>query len=763
LGEAFSVLADKMGEMSWLHEEDQIGSKLWRMPIVDTKSHNGFNTNVTSSMTREIRSAYSFMGHQLLPVARKSIQLVKGISSVKQPAVKIATAVRISVERRAIMESYSNECIRPLLQMASHVASAAKTNCDRWKSLKKALMVDTKKLSSTVEKIRKKRDANTFRRSSLASATRGGTIDQHSTTKTILPTEGSGEMRHDTMSRPAIPKSKRKNPKLKPSNSWFDPILNIFGGGSDDVDDMDTTTAATAAAAANYNNNYKSNDNDYVEHDKQGGDSMRSMGSLAEKTSYVYIDGNENDERISSDSNDNGGERISGFDTKKKHRKSKNTKTKRERSYSGNSHPVQRASRYGSSSSSSFSSPLDNGDKSSYDAKTSNTDDLMNKHVERRRKQLEKKEKEEEDHEEQLRKMAEDTKKQKEEMIRRKREKGAKARAKKRELAAQNKEQERRKAREDAHVRREKIALEKIEREKQIEEEQRRRKKMENEMNEKKKRKKKNDEIERQRRDDERRKKQSFAGQAKASIPSNRHSNQASNTSNNISTSTPAAFSTSSKSASSISSKISSCNDTKWKKDMKKEKPKDGWVAVQDDEGKTYYYHQVTRQVRWIKPEGVLLEKMEARIASEEEEKVKRQHERLNKLHREEERKKKRTEQGNTIQKEIEVHVKKWVNNARSKRVSAFCPSQAHSMLYQLLFTLPALLNSFDSGLIIPKNVHPPQTAETESNHLKKSYIKTLRIVHPDKVKVDASVRMQITAKLVFAALNEAFNYYKNS
>ena len=154
---------------------------------------------------------------------------------------------------------------------------------------------------------------------------------------------------------------------------------------------------------------------------------------------------------------------------------------------------------------------------------------------------------------------------------------------------------------------------------------------------------------------------------------------------------------------------------------------------------------------------------MEARIDSQEAEKAKRQHERLEKLKKDEERQKNRSAQGETIQKEMEKNVKMWVNSARAERVSAFCPSPAHSLLYNLLLTLPNILSSCDSGLELPSSTRPPQTAETEGNHLKKSYMKTLRVVHPDKVPADASVRTQICAKLVFAALNESFNYYKGS
>jgi|TARA_B110000091_G_C13554667_1_gene365930 hypothetical protein len=185
---------------------------------------------------------------------------------------------------------------------------------------------------------------------------------------------------------------------------------------------------------------------------------------------------------------------------------------------------------------------------------------------------------------------------------------------------------------------------------------------------------------------------------------------------------------------------------------------------VQDEEGKTYFYHQVTRQVRWTKPEGVLLEKMEKRIASQEADKAKRQHDRLQKLKRKEKLQQERMKEGDAVQKGIQSDVTQWIKAARCEKVSAFCPSAGHALLYALLVSLPNLLIQCDSGLVLPKNVSPPpQTAETEANHLKKSYMKTLRVIHPDKIPSDATVRLQISAKLIFAGLNEAFAYFKSS
>ena len=210
------------------------------------------------------------------------------------------------------------------------MATNARTNGTRWESLKQALLGETHSIEAQVLRIRKKREGNTFRRSSLASATRGGTIgsthnsggnggksggngnnsrnnnDGNNRWKLsggVLPTKGSGELRHDTMSRPAIPKSKRKKPKKNTNQdnserSWFDPIFNIFGGGG-------------------------------------GEDKEKDIGSLSQKTSHVYVDQEvhdqeeENKERHSGNDyerSSGGSGTFVGSSRHAKHRKSKHQK-----------------------------------------------------------------------------------------------------------------------------------------------------------------------------------------------------------------------------------------------------------------------------------------------------------------------------------------------------------------------------------------------------------------------------------------------------
>ena len=65
-----------------------------------------------------------------------------------------------------------------------------------------------------------------------------------------------------------------------------------------------------------------------------------------------------------------------------------------------------------------------------------------------------------------------------------------------------------------------------------------------------------------------------------------------------------------------------------------------GWILVHTKEGQPYYYHALTRQSRWEKPEGVVLEKMEARIQQEVAERERKQQERMKELHEAEEKRK---------------------------------------------------------------------------------------------------------------------------
>ena len=249
-----------------------------------------------------------------------------------------------------------------------------------------------------------------------------------------LPTQGTGELRHDTMSRPRIPVTRsRRRPKTL-ITKIFSPLLNLFG---DDDEDPGGNGAAeegervgTAARLQRDHDNFR-----VKSFDGSRFADWSDNESAAAKSS-----------RVPSTSG-------SGVYARPRSRKSSSMDERPNRSR------VRAKKR---------SSDLRGGSpdrllRSSecFGAGPGSDEDLMNLHMERRRRQQEAKEKEEEEHAERLKKIAEDTKRAKGDQARRKREKGARIRARKREQAAAQREAERRRARKSQDARRERAAKEK--------------------------------------------------------------------------------------------------------------------------------------------------------------------------------------------------------------------------------------------------------------------------------------------------------------
>jgi hypothetical protein len=51
---------------------------------------------------------------------------------------------------------------------------------------------------------------------------------------------------------------------------------------------------------------------------------------------------------------------------------------------------------------------------------------------------------------------------------------------------------------------------------------------------------------------------------------------------------------------------------------------------------------------------------------------------------------------------------------------------------------------------------HVANRKEFDGNKLKKAYLKAVRLVHPDKIAMDAPVKHRVLAQKVFGRLNEA-------
>lgn len=85
------------------------------------------------------------------------------------------------------------------------------------------------------------------------------------------------------------------------------------------------------------------------------------------------------------------------------------------------------------------------------------------------------------------------------------------------------------------------------------------------------------------------------------------------------------------------------------------------WVEVDSPDG-TYYYHKLTRAVRWERPEGAVAEKMSQRIWEEEEETRRRQAKRKEEMADKEKSARRMQEEKLKVEKKVISKVQRWAN-----------------------------------------------------------------------------------------------------
>lgn len=191
------------------------------------------------------------------------------------------------------------------------------------------------------------------------------------------------------------------------------------------------------------------------------------------------------------------------------------------------------------------------------------------------------------------------------------------------------------------------------------------------------------------------------------------------------------------------------------------------WLPARAPDGAVYYYHRITRAVRWDKPEGEIAKKMEARIlgvsralpppprrvlssslapfVTQEDAAVKaRQAERLAGLAADHEQARQAAAQKTRIESEVDSRVKIW---SRGKGIR------------QLLVSLHTVLTTRS----VPDYISGGASVSASAEELKKTYHKAIRLVHPDKVAAAATLEAQIEAQKVFAVLSEAYKKYTDA
>jgi hypothetical protein len=170
-------------------------------------------------------------------------------------------------------------------------------------------------------------------------------------------------------------------------------------------------------------------------------------------------------------------------------------------------------------------------------------------------------------------------------------------------------------------------------------------------------------------------------------------------------------------------------------------------VEVESEEG-VYFYHRVTRAVRWNKPEGHVSEKIEQSIKDKEADLKRKQQARKADMQRAEEEKAVEAEEVARVEAEVQQKVERW---------------SAERPIAALLASLPRILpDSITTAR--GKNLHqqpllaPEMCMSASQSEIKKAYLKALRLVHPDKVTgLGVSVEHRLLCRFVFIKLTDAY------
>ena len=169
------------------------------------------------------------------------------------------------------------------------------------------------------------------------------------------------------------------------------------------------------------------------------------------------------------------------------------------------------------------------------------------------------------------------------------------------------------------------------------------------------------------------------------------------------------------------------------KKVDEKEETAANWIETKSGKD-TYYYHRITRDVRWERPPEHLIYKVD-----EEEMKVKaRQEERVRQLREQARKREKEEEDMRQLKLEVDHAVDKWAVGKELK-----------DMIKNLTDILPHI-----DVKKIPKLKKRAQHAE-----IKRAYRKTMRLVHPDK-QIGRTLRERLLAERVFSAFNAVSSEY---
>ena len=163
---------------------------------------------------------------------------------------------------------------------------------------------------------------------------------------------------------------------------------------------------------------------------------------------------------------------------------------------------------------------------------------------------------------------------------------------------------------------------------------------------------------------------------------------------------------------------------------------------MDDGSGRTYWFHQETRQSRWAKPDAAVVEKLEARLQAERVAKQQRLALRRAEMQEQEQRQQAAAHEAEAVRHDVKGCVASW---ARGKDIR------------RLLLTLHELLP--DSMLSTPI-ADPPSTAQLD---VKRGYRDAVKLVHPDRLSASLGARDRQLCESAFGILTDAFKAFKTN
>lgn len=178
----------------------------------------------------------------------------------------------------------------------------------------------------------------------------------------------------------------------------------------------------------------------------------------------------------------------------------------------------------------------------------------------------------------------------------------------------------------------------------------------------------------------------------------------------------------------------------------------DGWEEVISEDGQKYYYHKVTRVSRWDRPTKDLAAAVAARVEASqrqvEEAMMRRKQER-------------ETEQAiqqarEEVAEQFQVHVRSMIDKWKRSRTVR----DAEKGMPELITTLPDIMGFY----IFPEHIaNLALTSASSPSEVKKAYLKTVKVIHPDKLPGTLDMEQRMLIEEVYIYISQRYDVYRKA